>query len=109
MKFGERIRELRKKKGMTLRELAPLVGVGFHYISKIENEKLDFGDYPGEDLIAKLATALEVDTDELLILAKKIPEGIKKRVIERPDAFRRFAELDDETIDRLLKEIGEDE
>lgn len=109
MKFGERIRELRKKKGMTLRELAPLVGVGFHYISKIENEKLDFGDYPGEDLIVKLATALEVDTDELLILAKKIPEGIKKRVIERPDAFRRFAELDDETIDRLLKEIGEDE
>ena len=109
MKFGERIRELRKKKGMTLRELAPLVGVGFHYISKIENEKLDFGDYPGEDLIVKLATALEVDTDELLILAKKIPEGIKKRVIERPDAFRRFAELDDETIDRLLKAIGEDE
>ena len=109
MKFSERIRELRKKKGMTLRELAPLVGVGFHYISKIENEKLDFGDYPGEDLIVKLATALEVDTDELLILAKKIPEGIKKRVIERPDAFRRFAELDDETIDRLLKEIGEDE
>ena len=50
----------------------------------------------------------DVDADELLILAKKIPEGIKKRVIERPDAFRRFAQLDDETIDRLLEELGEE-
>jgi transcriptional regulator with XRE-family HTH domain len=109
MRFGQRIRELRKAKTLSLRALAEAVGVSFTYISKIENEKLDFGDYPGEDLIVKLATALEVDTDELLILAKKIPEGIKKRVIERPDAFRRFAELDDETIDRLLEELGEDE
>lgn len=108
MRFGPRIRELRKAKNLSLRALAEAVGVSFTYISKIENEKLDFGDYPGEDLIAKLATALDVDTDELLILAKKIPEGIKKRVIERPDAFRRFAELDDETIDRLLDELGED-
>lgn len=108
MRFGQRIRELRKAKNLSLRTLAEAVGVSFTYISKIENEKLDFGDYPGEDLIAKLAAALEVDADELLILAKKIPEGIKKRVIERPDAFRRFAELDDETIDRLLDELGED-
>ena len=108
MRFGPRIRELRKEKNLSLRALAVSVGVSFTYISKIENEKLDFGDYPGEDLIAKLAKALGVDADELLILAKKIPGGIKKRVIERPDAFRRFAELDDETIDRLLEELGDD-
>lgn len=108
MRFGQRIRQLRKAKGYSLRRLADAVGVSFTYISKIENEKLDFGDYPGEDLIRKLAAALNVDADELLILAKKVPEGIKKRVIERPDAFRRFAQLDDETIDRLLEELGED-
>ena len=108
MRFGPRIRELRKAKNLSLRALAEAVGVSFTYISKIENEKLDFGDYPGEDLIVKLATALGVSTDELLILAKKIPEGIKKRVIERPDAFRRFAELDDEGIDRLLEELGDE-
>src|SRR5690606_13570014 len=108
MRFGPRIRELRKAKCLSLRSLAEAVGVSFTYISKIENEKLDFGDYPGEDLIDKLATALNVNADELLILAKKIPEGIKKRVIDRPDAFRRFAELDDETIDRLLEELGEE-
>jgi HTH-type transcriptional regulator, competence development regulator len=108
MRFGAKIRELRKAKSLSLRALAEEVGVSFTYISKIENEKLDFGDYPGEELISKLAVALDVDADELLILAKKIPEAIKKRVIERPDAFRRFAELDDATIDRLLEELGED-
>lgn len=108
MRFGPRIRQLRKAKNLSLRALAEAVGVSFTYISKIENEKLDFGDYPGEDLIAKLAKAFNVDTDELLIMAKKIPEVIKKRVIERPDAFRRFAQLDDDTIDRLLQELGEE-
>jgi len=108
MRFGTKIRELRKAKNLSLRALADAVGVSFTYISKIENGKLDFGDYPGEDLIGKLATALGVRTDELMILAKKIPEGIKKRVIERPDAFRRFAELDDEGIDRLLEELGDE-
>ena len=108
MRFGQRIRELRKSKSLSLRALAEAVGVSFTYISKIENEKLDFGEYPGEDLIAKLATALGVEADELLILAKKIPEKIKRRIIERPEAFRRFAELDDATIDRLLRELGDE-
>lgn len=74
-----------------------MVGVSFTYISKVENEKLDFGDYPSEELIRKLAEALETGVDELLILAKKIPEQIRQRVIERPDAFRKFARLDDES------------
>lgn len=109
MTFGERIRELRKAKNLTLRDVAKKVKVNFTYISKIENQKLDFGDYPSEDLIRKLAKVLEADEDELLLLANKIPEDIKKRVIERPDAFRKFAKLDDETLDRLLEEIEGDE
>ncbi|MFM8327842.1 MAG: helix-turn-helix domain-containing protein, partial [Pirellulaceae bacterium] len=54
MRFGQKIRELRKAKNLSLRAIAEAVGVSFTYISKIENGKLDFGDYPGEDLIAKL-------------------------------------------------------
>ena len=77
------------------------------YISKIENEKLDFAQFPGEELIHKLAKALEADEDELLLLARKIPDQIKKRVMERPDAFRKFADLNDKEIDRLLDEIDE--
>ena len=104
MTFGERIRELRKGKNLSQRDLATEVKVNFTYISKIENEKLDFGDYPSEELILKLAKALEADADELLILAKKVPEDVKKRVMQRPDAFRKLASLDDEALDKLLEE-----
>lgn len=109
MRFGERLRELRQAKNLSQRDLAAKVGVNFTYISKIENEKLDFAQFPGEELIRKLATALEADEDELLLLAEKIPEQIKKRVMERPDAFRKFADLNDKEIDRLLGEIAEEE
>jgi transcriptional regulator with XRE-family HTH domain len=103
MTFGERVRELRRAKGLTLRSLAEKVGVNFTYLSKIENGKLDFGDYPGEGLIRRLAKALKADEDELLLLAEKVPESIRRRVIQRPDAFRKLAGLDDEALNRLLQ------
>ena len=108
MTFGERIRQLRKEKNLSQRDLATKVGVNFTYISKIENEKLDFGDYPSEELIRKLAKALRADADELLILAEKIPEAIKKRVMERPDVFRKLAKLDDERLDKLLENLDDE-
>ena len=75
-------------------------------MSKIENEKLDFGDYPSEVLICRLADALEADVDELLLLAKKIPEPIRRRVFERPEVYRALARSDDPTLDRVLADIG---
>ena len=110
MTFGERIRELRLAKNLGQRALADKVGVSFTYISKVENGKLDFGDYPSEELIHKLAKALGADTDELLLLAEKIPDEIKNRVLERPDAFRKIAQLDDDELDKLLREMdGKDD
>ena len=81
MRFGERLRELRRARGLTLRGLAARVGVGFTYLSRAENERLLYGDYPSDALIVKLAEALDADADELLILAQKIPPQIKKRVL----------------------------
>ncbi|MDB4777820.1 helix-turn-helix domain-containing protein [bacterium] len=108
IKFGARIREMRKEQNLSLRALADKVGVSFTYISKIENEKLDFGDYPAEELIRKLAAELKDDSDELLLLAKKIPEQIKNRVMERPDAFRKIANLDNDELDELLGKLDDE-
>lgn len=105
MTFGERLRELRKAKNLSQRALADKVDINFTYLSKVESEKLDFAQYPSEELIRKLAKALEADVDELLLLAKKIPPDIRERVIERPDAFRKIASLDDEALDAVLKDI----
>ena len=74
----------------------------FAYLSRVETGRLNFGDYPSEALIHKLAEALDA---ELLILAEKIPERIKRRVLERSDAFQQFAALDDESMDRLLRRM----
>jgi HTH-type transcriptional regulator, competence development regulator len=107
MPFGQRVRQLRRDKGLTLRDLAAKVGVGFTYLSKVENGRLDCGDYPSEELIVRIAEALDADAEELLLLAEKIPPAIRHRVMERPDAFRRLARLDDLTLDRLLQQVAE--
>jgi transcriptional regulator with XRE-family HTH domain len=105
MTFGERIRQLRQARQMTLRDLAPLVGVGFTYLCKVENGRLDFGDYPSDALIHRLAEALEADEEELTVLAERVPERIRKRVLERPDVFGALAECDDKTLDKVMGAI----
>ena len=49
-----------------------------------------------------MARALDTDSDELLLLAEKIPDAIRKRVLQRPDAFRRIATLDDMRLNEVL-------
>ncbi len=105
MTFGERIRELRQGKHLTLRDLAADVNVTFTYLSKIENQKLSYGEFPSEEMILKLAKALEADSDELMLLAEKIPDAIRQRVLERPEVFRKMATLDDEQLNDVLTYI----
>lgn len=105
MTFGTRIRQLRQARRITLRGLAPRVGVGFTYLSKVENGKLDFGDYPSDDLIHRLAEALEADEEELQVLAERVPDRIRKRVLERPDVFGALAECDNKTLDKVMMTI----
>jgi transcriptional regulator with XRE-family HTH domain len=100
------VRQLRHAKGWSLRDLAEKVDVGFTYLSRVENERLNFGDYPSDALIHRLADALEADEDELLILAKRVPERIRKRVLQRPDVFGALAECDDKTLDRVMGTIS---
>ncbi|WP_417384177.1 helix-turn-helix domain-containing protein [Gimesia sp.] len=102
MQFGERVRELRESKKFTQKELACLLGVSISYISKVENEKLHFGDYPSEKFIYKLATELDADEDELLLLADKIPESIRKRIQDNPEAFRLLATMTDNALEAFV-------
>ena len=75
MTFGERVRELRKEKKLTLRGLAEAAGVDFTYLSKIETGKA--GYLPAADTIRTLAGILEVDPLELLQLADKVPPELQ--------------------------------
>ena len=85
-RFGEKLRELRLEKGMTLRTLAEAAGVDFTYLSKIENDRLEYS--PGVETIRDLARALEVDPMGFLQLANKLPPELVKLVGN--DKARRF-------------------
>jgi transcriptional regulator with XRE-family HTH domain len=103
--FGTRLRNLRQDKGFSQKRLAAAVSVHHTYISKVESGKLDFALYPGEELVRKLAVALDADETELLLLAKKVPPLIRDRVLERPDAFRKLATLDDASLDEVIRQV----
>lgn len=106
MQFGERVKDLRLKREFTQQYLADRMHVSVSYISKVENGKLHFGDYPSEKFIHKLAGELEADEDELLLLADKVPASIRKRIRQRPDLFRKLAKMDKRSLDQLELSLG---
>ncbi|WP_404308759.1 helix-turn-helix domain-containing protein [Neorhodopirellula lusitana] len=101
MRFGNRVRQLRTACGIRQADLAEAMDVSVSYISKVENGKLHFGDYPSEKFIHKLAEVLKADEDELLLLADKVPVAIRKRIRQRPELFRKLAKLDRKALDAI--------
>ena len=77
--FGQKIKRLRKAKKMTQAELAESCGVDFTYISKIENGKSI--RLPAESTIRRLAIFLETDAEELILLAKKVPQNFQDTIV----------------------------
>lgn len=60
--FGERLRSLRKQKGLTLEHLGKLAGVSWRVIYYYEKETI----HPPAHLLIPIAKALKVSVDELL-------------------------------------------
>lgn len=108
--FGETIRELRRSKGVSQRELAEKVGVDFSYISKVENDRLP---PPAADTIVRICDVLGVKSDDLLALTGKMPTDVREMLSTSPAArqFIRQAQemqLTDEewqTLTRRLKRL----
>ena len=107
MQFSQRVRELREQHGLTQKELAQHLDVSPSYVNKVENERLQFGDYPSAKFIHKLADELNGDEDELLLLADKVPDRLRKRIRERPEIFNAVADLNDKAMDQLMKQISQ--
>jgi len=80
MTFGQRLRELRKAKGMTQGELAQKTAISSTYVSKLETGAMP---PPRQKVILALAKVLganKADTDELFGLAKKMPSDLLSHV-----------------------------
>lgn len=62
-RFGEKVRLLRQRQGLTLQQLAERLGLHAHgYLSEIENGKKQ----PTVELTLRLARLFDVTTDQLL-------------------------------------------
>lgn len=99
---GQRIREIRKERNMTQRQLAEKVGINFTYLSRVENDRLDAEQTPREDTLQKIAKALQADADELLLLARRIPDTYRERILAKPGIFRRIIQMSDSDLEGLL-------
>lgn len=60
-KFGKRVKELRKSKGITQEQIAELINIEPPNVSKMENGL----HFPQPDKIEKIATALDVSVQDL--------------------------------------------
>ena len=82
---GERIRELRLKKGMTIKEMANTVSKHYVFLSRLERNM----DRPSEELIRQLSKVLDYpgNIDVLIASFGRIPERIEKFILDDPDAM----------------------
>jgi transcriptional regulator with XRE-family HTH domain len=105
--FGQALRDLRRSKKVSQRELAEEVGVDFSYISKLENDRIS---PPAADTIVKICEVLGVPSDELLTLTGKVPNDVKEMFGFSPSAmqFARTAQslnLTQDEWEKLTKQL----
>lgn len=78
--IGERIRRERLDRQMTQRVLASKVGVGVPHISKVEADR----ENPSDELLRRLATVLGLEADELLLVARRLPQSMSEEFATDP-------------------------
>ena len=108
--MGQRLRELRDKADLSLRELAKIIGVSPPFISDIELGRR----FPSEEILKKLARALDVSLEDLKQYDNREPIADLRRLMDSNPklgfAFRTAMEkvksgelTADELIARLTK------
>ena len=76
--LGQRLRELRDKADLSARELAKRIGVSSPFLSDIELGRR----FPSEEVLGKLATALNVPLEDLKQYDNREPIADLKRLMD---------------------------
>jgi len=96
------IKEKRKAKHLTRRKLAELAKIDPSYVTLIERD----GYIPRKDKVNEIARALEVETNQILIMAGYAPDGISAKEFLQKIENIKFEEAFDEEMLMVLKEIS---
>jgi len=71
--LAKNMKTYRNAQGFTQAYLAEKADTSTHYIGMIENRR----KFPSPEMIERIANALGIDTTDLFITEKKMPEAIK--------------------------------
>lgn len=80
MDFSSLLKDLRTKKGVSIKKLAAEIDLNYTYISKLENAKAR----PSLKVINKFSHYFNYNSDELAIAAGRIPEDVEKILKSNP-------------------------
>lgn len=102
--LGQKIKELRKKKGLTLEKLAELSKSSKSYVWELENKELP---RPSAEKISKIATSLGVTIEYLIDQKDKVTEA---DAIDKT-FFRKYQNMDSKVKEKVRKmiDLWEDE
>lgn len=106
--FGERLRAIRKAKGMTQVQLAKAIRSTQRAISHYETEPA----YPPAPVVADIAKALKVTTDELLgVTRTKVDKDLLedaevRRLWKKFLMLRRLPEKDQRAVVRMINSLS---
>ena len=76
--LGQRLRELRDRADLSLRELAKRIGISSPFLSDVELGRR----FPSEEILEKLAAALNVSLEELKKYDNREPIADLKRLMD---------------------------
>jgi len=79
--FGEYLRNLRKKKGLTLKELGEEIGFSYSYLSQLERGERGVQGIPSPEFLKLLYKPLGADFYEMMEVAGHLPKGSKEHAL----------------------------
>jgi transcriptional regulator with XRE-family HTH domain len=96
--LGKRIRELRKKRGLTQEKLAEEAGIDVKYLGGIERGT----ENPTVGILEKLATALSVKLHQLLNFEHELPgrRALRRRIQQT------LEKCDEKELQMILRLVG---
>jgi transcriptional regulator with XRE-family HTH domain len=84
--FGRLLRNLRHESGVSIKRLAPELGVTYSYISKLEHGATS----PSKEVVYKTAKYFSADPNRLLLAAGRVPPEVLRILQEHPDDALKF-------------------
>lgn len=88
--FGQLLKNIRRDRGISQRDLAEQVGIDFSYISKIENDRLP---PPAAETTIRIAKILGVSEEILLAGSNKISSDMSNAISSSQSAIKFMNEV----------------